>query len=1123
MDLATLLDLIRQAPGYLSSLSALSSHSPLSLPLLSAARAPVAAALAKDVAAPTLIIAPRADRVLALAQEMPYWLPDPDLIVFPEPDPLFYEPQAWGNRTRQQRIQTLDRLKRGNPSIVLASARALMSRTISPSQYADFFVDLSTGEQLELIEFVGSLVAAGYAASSIVTAPGEFSRRGGILDVWPASEERPVRIELFGNLVDSIRAFDPGSQRSQESLQKVPFPPAREGIPDLVDPHMHSQDLTHELREFLIPWVSDIPKSILDFLPEDSLVLVEDLNAVETAIHELELQAVEVRKQNVGDGRISESMPRPYLTIDELTEALEQCGRVDLGMGPLSELGDSFVPGPRFGGQLQPLLDHLDRRRSAHESVVLVSRQASRLADIYSEQDGSQPVLEDLPASLLPGEIYFLQGALTEGWTLRSRDGPSVHLLTDAEVFGWTRPKLRRRPQVIVPAPESEYADLQPGDFVVHVDYGVGVFEGLVNRTLDDLEREYLLIAYQAGDQVYVPIHQADRITRYVGSDGAQPKLSRLGTQEWERVRARARRAVEAIAQELLELYAKRMTVVGHPFSEDTVWQSELEASFPYVETDDQVRALEAIKFDMESSRPMDRLICGDVGYGKTEVALRAAFKAVMDGKQAGMLVPTTVLAQQHFQTFRRRLAAFPVQVEMLSRFRTKAEAKGIIEDLAAGRIDIVIGTHRLLQKDVAFRELGLIIIDEEQRFGVTHKEHLKSLRTEVDVLTLTATPIPRTLYMSLTGVRDISTIDTAPEDRLPIITHSGAYDPALIRQAILREIDRAGQVFFVHNRVQSIATVKRRLSRLVPEARIEIAHGQMPERELAEVMSGFNAGEVDVLLSTSIIESGLDIPNANTLIVDRADRFGLAQLYQLRGRVGRGAVRAYAYFFHQTRHRSTEEALQRLEIISENTQLGAGYSISLRDLEMRGGGDLLGKRQHGHIAAIGFHYYTQLLSAAVRRLRVQRFDEPMPELTEDGPPIQVSIELPLAGALTSEYVPDRKLRLQLYRRLAGLRSLPELDQIRSELTDRFGEPPQEVENLLYQLRVKLLAADGQVWGVASENGQILLQITPDRIPDDLHALGSDLRLSKRGLWLVSKDWRPRLLEVLSELSHSST
>ena len=565
---------------------------------------------------------------------------------------------------------------------------------------------------------------------------------------------------------------------------------------------------------------------------------------------------------------------------------------------------------------------------------------------------------------------------------------------------------------------------------MVHVDYGIGRFAGLVERTLDDLRREFLLIEYADGDQLFVPVHQADRVTRYIGAEGATPTASRLGTQEWERTKTRAHEAVAEVARDLLELYARRMTVEGHAFPPDSTWQHELEASFPYIETEDQLAALRAVKSDMERLRPMDRLICGDVGYGKTEVALRAAFKAVMDGRQVAILVPTTVLAQQHFNTFRQRLAAFPVAVDMLSRFRSRAEADAILKRLGRGEVDILIGTHRLLQKDVGFKELGLVVIDEEQRFGVTDKENLKQLRTEVDVLTMTATPIPRTLYLALTGARDISTINTPPEERLPINTHVGPYDARLVRQAVLREMDRGGQVFFVHNRVQTIESMHARLERLVPEARLAVAHGQMPEKDLADVMERFSGGALDVLLSTSIIESGLDIPNANTLIVDRADTFGLAQLYQLRGRVGRGAARAYAYFFRHPQFRATEEALERLEILAEHTQLGAGYSIAMRDLEMRGAGDVLGVRQHGHIAAIGFHLYTRLLAAAVRRLKGGRDLGPEPGAALATPdPLMVSVELPLAYSIPVVYIPDRDLRLHLYRRLADFRTEDELER----------------------------------------------------------------------------------------------
>ncbi len=1107
MDLSPLLPALRQ------SVDPADGVSRGTLPLPSSARAPIAASLMDAFAGPLLMVAPRVDRVLTLAQELPHWNPQIDVAVFPEPDPLFYERLPWGERTRQHRAEILARVAaetmREN-TIILSTVRAIMTVTISPEQMLASSRELHLHQTIEMQELLEFLVGIGYEPATIVTTRGQFSRRGGILDIWSNSHGTPTRIELFGDEIDSMREFDPATQRSSQTIDDLPLTPAREGIPSLL---AHTPEHDSELHEFHLPRVSSGSHGFLDYLPQGAVVLMDGLNAVETMAHELEAQALELR---AGLEDLEQDAPRPYMTIDELRESLDRLSAVDLGLSGQTT-GETLTAGPRFGGQIKPLMAYLLERRSAHETSVVVSRQANRLVDLWNEQDGSQRVAEAVPDELIPGEITFIQGALTEGWTLRQPNGARIHLLTDAEIFGWSKPKPRRRTRPRSPAPESAYADLELGNHVVHVDYGVGRFEGLVSRTLDDLEREYLLISYAEGDQLYVPIHQADRITRYLGVDGGSPRLSRLGSQRWERSRAEAKRAVEEIAKDLLELYARRVTVVGHAFAEDTHWQRELEASFPYVETQDQAHALEAVKADMERARPMDRLICGDVGYGKTEVALRAAFKAVMDSKQVGILVPTTVLAQQHHRTFKRRLAAFPVEVEMLSRFRTPSETAVILERLREGRVDIVIGTHRLLQKDVHFKNLGLLVIDEEQRFGVTHKEHLKALRTEVDVLTLTATPIPRTLYLALTGVRDISTIDTAPEDRLPVSTHTGPYDAGIIRQAVLRELDRGGQVFLVHNRVHSIGSVKSRVERLIPEATVEIAHGQMPERELADIMSRFVDGEVDVLLSTSIIESGLDIPNANTLIVDRADQFGLAQLYQLRGRVGRGALRAYAYFFHPSGYRTTPEALQRLDIISENSQLGAGYSIALRDLEMRGAGDLLGKRQHGQIAAVGFHLYTQLLGEAVRRLREQTQSSDIPDLPTEALPLQISIELPLSGALTADYVSDRSLRLQLYRRMAGLRTLEEVEAMRSELNDRFGSPPTELENLLYQLRVKVLASEVGITGISTEAGQILIQFAAGRRPST--DLGAEVRMSKRGLWLTSATWQDSLMRLLQDLT----
>jgi transcription-repair coupling factor (superfamily II helicase) len=698
----------------------------------------------------------------------------------------------------------------------------------------------------------------------------------------------------------------------------------------------------------------------------------------------------------------------------------------------------------------------------------------------------------------------------------------ALHLYTDAEIFGWSKPRPRRPRRKAAP-PEVFFADLHPDDYVVHVDFGIGQYRGLIKATIDGAEREYLRVDYDGGDSVYVPIHQADRLSRYVSVSNRPPMLHRLGTASWERVKQRAKKAAVDVAKDLLALYSAREVVPGHAFAPDTEWQSELEASFPYIETDDQLQAIDEVKLDMEQPRPMDRLVCGDVGYGKTEVALRAAFKAVMDGKQVAVLVPTTVLAQQHFTTFRRRLAPFPVNVEMLSRFRTPKEQDEVIDKLSSGSTDIVIGTHRLLSRDVAFKDLGLLIIDEEQRFGVTHKERLKRLRTEVDVLTMTATPIPRTLYMSLTGARDMSTIDTPPEERLPIKTHVGRYDETLIRRAILRELDRGGQVFFVHNRVRGIQTIRQRLGQIVPEATFAVGHGQMPERELEQVMLDFAEGQVDVLVCTTIIESGLDIPNANTIIVNRANRFGLAQMYQLRGRVGRGANRAYAYFLYDRNARVSDTARRRLQAIMEASELGAGFSVAMRDLEIRGAGEILGTRQSGHMAAVGFDMYCRLLAQAVNELKDQSTEDLAPEERAYLLPLEqgVQITLPLDVALPTGYIADESLRLRLYRRLAGLTTLGEVESIEAELVDRFGPLPCEAENLIYQLQLKSLAIEAHIEAIVSENREIVVRSEALEHIDRFalkRKLGDQIKVQRRDVRLTlgpEAVWRSELMDTV--------
>lgn len=1116
-----LLEKIRSLPKYLQLLKQLhSSQDQPGLGLPRAARLAVLAALHMDFDKPVLLVTDRADHALSLFDELGFWVDSPRYL-FAEPNPLFYEQASWGVTTRRDRLQALTALavyhlpfaeKPSKAPILTASARAVMTRTLPRRDFLKSCKRIAGGSNVQPDALFKYWVEIGYQRVNTVLEPGQFSRRGGILDVWPSVEKLPVRLDFFGDQVETIRRFDPASQRTVETLESILVTPAREFVA--------LGEQNDGLTEFHIPLLHPQPASLFDYLPRGALVLFDDLSVVEGMVAEVEEQAVKLRQESIEEGTLPADFPIPYLSWLELLDSLHEHTTLELGHSTAQEntdnLASEFGMESRFAGRLKPFIEHAAELVSNHDSTIIISRQSRRLQDLWKE---AYPDSEEDPE--------FLEGSLSEGFTLGN-----VHLITDSEIFGWERPQPRARPSPGVETPETIYADLQAGDYVVHIDHGIGQFIGLVQRKLDGHEREFLAIEYDGGGQLFVPVHQADRLTRYVGAEGAIPALDRLGGQEWHEKKGRVRQAVIEVAQEMLDLYARRQVVQGYAFKEDTSWQWELEDSFPYVETADQKRAIDEIKRDMESPRPMDRLLCGDVGYGKTEVALRAAFKAVLDGKQVAILVPTTVLAQQHYETFLQRLAAFPVKVEMLSRFRTPHEQSGILLGLAVGEVDIVIGTHRLISPDVQFKELGLVIIDEEQRFGVTHKEHLKRLRTEVDVLTLTATPIPRTLYMALTGVRDISNLNTPPEERLPIVTHVGPYSPRLVRQAILRELERGGQIFFVHNRVHTIDAMKLHLAQLAPEARVDIGHGQMPEHQLAEVMRRFTSGAIDILLSTSIIESGLDIPNANTLIVDRADAFGLAQLYQLRGRVGRGAARAYAYFFRHRKLSPTIEGQQRLEVIAENTQLGAGYSIAMRDLEIRGAGELLGTRQHGHIAAVGFHLYTRLLADAVRQIRVVAGDEIRlkgtlsPALASFNQPISmpVNVDLPLAVGIPADYIADQDLRLRLYRRIADLRDDTEIDALASEFNDRFGPLPEMIQNLFYQMRIKIRAEKAGFASIGWETGQIVLRYPPS--PDGIDGkslpdLGPGVRGGKNAYWCTfgkDSDWMEKLLVVLKHV-----
>ncbi|HEY5640465.1 MAG TPA: transcription-repair coupling factor [Dehalococcoidia bacterium] len=1113
MNLSALLSTIDEAAGLGHLQEALRGASARAIAGLNDAAKPAAlAALIASEEQPVIVLTGRPARAEVLAEEMAAWLgPSGDgaerVLLFPERDALPYERLSPDRETVRDRLNAVVALAEGRPCVIVTSALALAQRTLSPDEVSRSVLDLRAGQKLAMESLLRELARLGYTMEPLVQETGEASRRGGIVDVFPPPERAPLRIEFFGDEIESIRTFSASTQRTSKAVEVARIVPAQELLPSRADgwlkplsklglkkmPDESRERIEEELellrdgasfkeRDFYVQFLA--PSSLLDHLPKSSLLIVDEEADVQTAIEEAEGQGEATRKELEAAGEIPYGLPPALETWPEARRQIEATERVltlarwampDDGQ-PSSGDGDAirlpFLGPAAYAGQLRKLATEVAQGVQSGRRFVIVSQQAERLAELLEEQDAHATVSGDLVSP--PPALSLVQGSLQQGWKLDGPQGQAgeLTLLTDSEVFGFV--KQRRAPPKKAVNREAFLADLTPGVYVVHIDHGIGRFAGLIHRTTDGNEREYLELHYAEGDRLFVPTDQLDRVSRYIGPSDRQPTPTRLGAGDWQRAKQRARRAVAALAKDLLQLYASREVMPGYAYPPDTAWQAELDASFPYVETSDQLAAINAVKRDMESPQPMDRLVCGDVGYGKTEVALRAAFKVVMDGKQVAVLVPTTVLAQQHYNTFRERLAAFPVRIEVLSRLRSDAEQKRIVESLPQGTTDIVIGTHRLLQKDIRFQELGLVVIDEEQRFGVAHKEFLKEMRREVDVLTLSATPIPRTLYMALGGIRDMSTMETPPEERLPIKTYVAHSDDRLVREAIARELERGGQVYFVHNRVHNIEMVANKLRDLVPEARLGIGHGQMDERELARAMDDFTHGRTDVLVCTTIIESGLDIPNVNTIIINQADRLGLAQLYQLRGRVGRGAHRAYAYLLYEKDKRLTETAKARLQTIFEATELGAGFQIAQRDLEIRGAGNLLGAEQSGYMAAIGFDLYVKLLSGAVERMRaLMRGETPPPEDAER----EVSIDLPLSAHLPPSYVPDLNLRLAVYQRLSAAEDPEAVDTISQEMTDRFGEPPPLALNLLYVVTLRSLSKLGGVQSIIAEGGTAVIKM----------------------------------------------
>ena len=1036
-----------------------------------------------------LIITPDPEKGEELWRELAFYAGgDMDILHFPPWDIAPLEQGSPHPDITGRRLYTLFRLMGGKVRGVVAPVAALMQKVLPRRLLGDVSQYLVAGEEVEREALVNKLIRLGYSNVPLVEDRGTFSVRGGIIDIFPPDLPAPLRIDFFGDFVDTIRTFDPVSQRSLRPQEELIILPSREvllteevlanlaprlkGRCDLLEiPPARRRELMEQLNsaiyppgiEHLQPLFHPGLEELFDYTGSETVTVIIDPEGIAAAWERLGEELADAEEKAREKDIIFCERSDLYLDHDRFNR---QCTRGRRLHVPYLELsgGDGDGETIRFSSRdnsdlrltispdseevLRPLAERLSRWLEGGERVIMACHQkgqAERLHELLSHYGLPLNLSErSFPVELgrRDRRVDILVGEISRGFRL---DDERLALIAEEEIFG---PRVKRRGLSEVRKKQilTSLAELKPGDYMVHLDFGVGIYRGLEHMKLAETEGDFLLLEYAGGDRLYLPVDRINLVQRYVGAEGIEPRIDRLGGASWEKAKAKAREAVQEMAQDLLRIYAAREVREGYAFSPADDLFREFEASFAFEETPDQLSAIEDVLRDMESKRPMDRLVCGDVGYGKTEVAMRAAFKAVMDGKQVAVLVPTTILAQQHQETFSERFRAYPVRVEALSRFRSTKEQKDILAGVKKGDIDVVIGTHRLLQKDVAFRELGLLIVDEEQRFGVTHKERLKQLRAEVDIITLTATPIPRTLYMSLMGIRDLSIIDTPPVDRLVIKTFVARFSDELIREACLRELRRGGQVFFVHNRVQSIAAMAEHLRRIVPEARIAVGHGQMEEKELEKVMLGFMHGESNLLLSTTIIESGLDIPNANTLIINRADAFGLAQLYQLRGRVGRSRQRAYAYFLIPGEGAISSEARERLKILQDISELGAGFRIATHDLEIRGAGDLLGGRQSGNIAAVGFELYTELLEEAVSALKgEERLEKVEPE-----------IKLRIPAFIPEDYVPDPNQRLVIYKKLTQSASTEEIGEIQEEMTDRFGKLPVAAAYLLEVMRLRI-------------------------------------------------------------------
>ena len=1092
---------------------------------------------------PVLVITPRLEDARRLHDQLvEYMGEEAPVHLLPEPEVLPFERLAVDARTGNQRLSALSALASYDPTeadgaipLVVTSLASALRLTLSPELATGRHPSVAYAHELTKGRRIGSIdallaawVELGYQREPQVEVPGTFCLRGGILDVFPTNADLPYRVEMWDDEVDTIRRFDPETQRSVGDADRVAIVPAREQLPELCDTAWFDErrgkidlsgcnggtvarfqeELAHLLTEpnaetlaFYNGFLNR--HTLTDYLPADTIVVMDRPNRLAGEAEEQEAKYEQQRANRQDRGELPYGFPSPSADWDSIIQRMRTAGITTVSMERwgTEESPTMLHPLPDQSAGLTHFTDDVAGRVACGGAAVAVTQHAARLVQVLEEAGVSATLADDVTARPRAGRVQVLTGALSKGWQTEATDNePAVAVYSDAELFGTVKRRSYRPSRARRDLGDAvSLGDLTPGSFVVHIDHGVAKFVGTTHLESTGDDREYLVLEYAEDDRLYVPTEQLDRLGAYVAATDQPPNLTRLGGSEWQRIKDRAKGAAREIAEELLRLYAVRETVSGHRFGPDAAWQRDLEDSFPYQETPDQMQAIDEVKNDMEADKPMDRLICGDVGYGKTEVALRAAFKTVNEGMQVAILVPTTVLAQQHYATFAERLAPYPVKVEVLSRFRTQKEQDEVVEAAKSGMVDIVIGTHRILQKDVGFKNLGLVIIDEEHRFGVAHKERLKQMRAEVDVMTLSATPIPRTLHMALAGVRDMSVIHTPPEARLPVKTFVSEDGAEPVREAILRELERDGQVFFLHNRVRTIHNIAEELGKLVPEARILVGHGQMPESELEEVMVAFANREADVLVCTTIIESGLDMPNVNTIIIDRADRFGLAQLYQLRGRVGRGDHRAYAYLLLPDNQEITEAASKRIHAILEANELGAGFRIAMRDLEIRGAGNLLGADQSGQIHAVGLNLYSELLNQAVQDLVNGNAGETS---VETQPPPRIDLQVP--AFIPPSYIDHMPARLAFYQRLSNITDRAQIAAVQADMEDRFGPLPPEVSHLLAITDLRCLGAAAGVESIAGGSDGIITVVFRHPVGDARQALqnkmGPGIRVGRRDM-----------------------